>query len=183
MTNLNGRVALVFGAGSIKPGGLSNGKATSLAYARAGARTAVVDRTIEGAEETAALLREEGFECLALAADGRTRTIRTATSDGDSVVMRWRQADAWAPTATELAGLAGRYRNEEIGVTFTVAVQEGRLTVSPRSGVVDTLTPTARDGFDGRENAVWFTRDRRGRVQAMHFGASRVWDFVSVRLP
>ena len=120
---------------------------------------------------------------LALAADGRTRTIRTATSDGDSVVMRWRQADAWAPTVTELAGLAGRYRNEEIGVTFTVAVQEGRLTVSPRSGVVDTLTPTARDGFDGRENAVWFTRDRRGRVQAMHFGASRVWDFVSVRLP
>lgn len=120
---------------------------------------------------------------LAMAADGRTRTLRTATSDGDSVVMRWRQTDGWSPTPDELQRFAGRYRNDEIGVTFTVAVQDGKLTVSPRHGVVDTLTPTARDAFDGSGNAVWFTRARNGAVREMHFGASRVWDFVAVRVP
>lgn len=119
----------------------------------------------------------------AVAADGRTRTIRTATSDGDSVVMRWRQSDPWTPSAAELQSLAGRYRNEEIGVTFTVAVDDGKLTLSARRGVVETLTPTARDAFDASDHAVWFVRDGRGRVTAMHFGASRVWDFVSMRVP
>jgi hypothetical protein len=119
----------------------------------------------------------------AYAADGRTRTFRTVTSDGDSVVHTWRQADEWKPSPADLEAFAGRFRNDEIGVTFTVAVRNGTLTVSPRSGVADTLTPTVRDAFDGSGNAVWFTRDRRGRVREMHFGASRVWDFVSVRVP
>jgi CubicO group peptidase (beta-lactamase class C family) len=120
---------------------------------------------------------------LSLSADGRTRTLRTTTSDGDSVVHTWRQAERWTPTAEELVSLAGRYRNEEIGVTFTVAVTDGTLTLSPRHGVVEVLTPTVRDGFDGDDHAVWFVRGKNGKVREMHFGASRVWDFVSVRLP
>ena len=118
---------------------------------------------------------------LAVSADGRTRTIRTTTSDGDSVVHTWRQGDRWTPTAAELEALAGRYRNEEIGVTFTVAVVDGKLTVSPRHGIVETLTPTIRDAFDGDDNAVWFVKGKNGKVREMHFGTSRVWDFVSVR--
>jgi len=118
-----------------------------------------------------------------VSADGRTRSIRTVTSDGDSVVHTWRQADRWQPSATDLPAFAGRYRNDEIGVTFTVAVKDGKLTISPRPGVLETLTPTVRDAFDGDDNAVWFTRGRNGAVREMHFGASRVWDFVSVRVP
>jgi CubicO group peptidase (beta-lactamase class C family) len=118
---------------------------------------------------------------LAVSADGRTRTIRTTTSDGDSVVHTWRQGDRWTPTAAELEALAGRYRNEEIGVTFTVAVVDGKLTVSPRHGIVETLTPTIRDAFDGDDNAVWFVKGKNGKGREMHFGTSRVWDFVSVR--
>jgi hypothetical protein len=119
----------------------------------------------------------------ALDTDGRTRTLRSVTSDGDSVVQRWRQADRWTPTAAELQSLAGRYASSDIGITFDVAVQHGALTVSPRPGVVDTLTPTARDAFAGSDNAVWFTRGRNGAGREMHFGASRAWHFTAVRVP
>ena len=120
---------------------------------------------------------------LAVGTDGRTRTIRTTTSDGDSVVHSWRQRDRWAPTPAELQALAGRYRNDEINTTFTVALVNGKLTLSPRHGVIEQLTPTVRDAFDGDDNAVWFVRGKNGTVREMHFGASRVWDFVSVRVP
>lgn len=69
MGKLNGRVALVFGAGSMKSGGLSNGKATAVTYARAGAKVVAVDIDRAAAEETAGMIREEGGECLVFAAD------------------------------------------------------------------------------------------------------------------
>lgn len=115
--------------------------------------------------------------------DGRTPTLRFVTSDGDSVVWRHRAEQPWTPTATELASLAGRYHSDEIGSTFTVSVRGDRLIMSPRAGVERMLTPTFRDAFASPGEAVWFTRDRRGRVTAMHLGASRAWDFVLTRLP
>jgi CubicO group peptidase (beta-lactamase class C family) len=115
--------------------------------------------------------------------DGRVTAFLQPTGDGDSVRFV-RVADTrWVPAAAELAALAGRYRNDEIGATYTVAVANGRLTVSPRPGAVDTLVPTYRDAFDMRGGSAWFTRDRRGRVTALHFGSARAWDFVSVRVP
>jgi CubicO group peptidase (beta-lactamase class C family) len=123
--------------------------------------------------------------------DGTVRTIRQATADGDSLQYT-RVADAaWTPTAADLAGLAGRYRSEEIGVTFDVTTVGAGLSISPRAGVADTVTPLyrertpggTRDGFTNGGEAVWFMRDAKGRVSAMHFGAGRVWDFVSTRVP
>ncbi len=110
------------------------------------------------------------------------RTIRTATSDGDSVTYMWRAEGAWTPTLAEIAAIAGEYRNEEIGVTFTVVARDGKLVLSPRAGMESVLVPTARDAFNNDGEAVWFTRDARGKIRDMHFGASRVWDFVSVRV-
>jgi NAD(P)-dependent dehydrogenase (short-subunit alcohol dehydrogenase family) len=65
---LAGRTALVFGAGSSGPG-WGNGKAAAVAYARAGARVACVDVTLERAAETAGIIREESNEAFARAAD------------------------------------------------------------------------------------------------------------------
>jgi len=48
---LAGRVALVFGAGSIGEG-WGNGKAAAVAYARNGARVVAVDHRLEAAEAT-----------------------------------------------------------------------------------------------------------------------------------
>ena len=132
-------------------------------------------------------LRDGGFQLggtrvrFTTDAIGRPVSLHIPTTDGDTVVHAYMAAERWKPTAPELASIAGRYRSEEIGVTFTVGAAGNRLTVSPRAGVTDTLSPTYRDAFGSSEETVWFARDTRGRVTAMHFGSGRAWDFVSVR--
>jgi NAD(P)-dependent dehydrogenase (short-subunit alcohol dehydrogenase family) len=65
---LRGKAAIVTGAGSRAPG-LGNGKATALLFGREGARVLCVDQALERAEETLGLIRAEGGEAAALAAD------------------------------------------------------------------------------------------------------------------
>ena len=67
-SRLEGKSAIVFGAGSSGPG-WGNGKAAAVAYAREGARVACVDLVRDAAEETAAIIRGEGLEAIAIAAD------------------------------------------------------------------------------------------------------------------
>lgn len=68
MKRLEGRVALVFGGGSVGPG-WGNGKASAVQYARDGARVAVVDINPAAAEETARLIRDEGGQASSHACD------------------------------------------------------------------------------------------------------------------
>jgi NAD(P)-dependent dehydrogenase (short-subunit alcohol dehydrogenase family) len=56
------------GAGSAGPG-WGNGKAAAVLFAREGAKVACVDRDPAAAEETAAIIRNEGGAAIALAAD------------------------------------------------------------------------------------------------------------------
>jgi NAD(P)-dependent dehydrogenase (short-subunit alcohol dehydrogenase family) len=65
---LDNRVSLVFGAGSVGPG-WGNGKASAVAYARAGATVVCVDIGLAAAQETAAIIAGEGGSALALACD------------------------------------------------------------------------------------------------------------------
>ena len=65
---LEGKTALVFGAGSIGPG-WGNGKACAVAYARAGAGVVAVDLDMERARETCEIISEEGGNALPLAAN------------------------------------------------------------------------------------------------------------------
>ena len=65
---LRGKVAIVTGAGSRGPG-LGNGNATAILFAREGARVLCVDRVRKHADETVGLIRGEGGEAVALAAD------------------------------------------------------------------------------------------------------------------
>jgi NAD(P)-dependent dehydrogenase (short-subunit alcohol dehydrogenase family) len=58
---LEGKVAIVTGAGSSGPG-VGTGKATSTLFAREGAKVLLVDRVARQAEETLATIREEGGE-------------------------------------------------------------------------------------------------------------------------
>ncbi|MCR9257192.1 MAG: SDR family oxidoreductase [Alphaproteobacteria bacterium] len=68
MDRVKGKVAFVSGAGSIGPG-WGNGKAVSVLYAREGASVLCLDVNGDAAEETAALIREEGGRAIAFAAD------------------------------------------------------------------------------------------------------------------
>ena len=65
---LNGKVAIVAGAGS-SGAGLGNGKATAILFAREGAKVLCVDRVLGRAEETCAIIAGEGGVASALAAD------------------------------------------------------------------------------------------------------------------
>lgn len=58
---LEGKVAIVTGAGSSAQG-VGNGKATSVLFAREGAKVLLVDAVVERAEETLAMIKEEGGE-------------------------------------------------------------------------------------------------------------------------
>ena len=67
-SRLDGKVAIVTGAGSSGPG-FGTGKATSILFAREGAKVVLVDRQVERAEETLAAIEEEGGTASVFEAD------------------------------------------------------------------------------------------------------------------
>ena len=66
---LKDKIAIVVGAGQSPGEGTGNGRATAMVFAREGATVACVDMLQERAEETAAIIRGEGNQAFALAAD------------------------------------------------------------------------------------------------------------------
>lgn len=68
MTELQDKVALVVGAGSVTDG-LGNGRATAITFAREGATTICADRDLAAAEQTASTIRDEGGAATALHLD------------------------------------------------------------------------------------------------------------------
>lgn len=66
-----GKVAIVFGGGQTPGETIGNGRATAVLLAREGAKVVVVDRDLAAARETATLIKEEGGDALAVAADVR----------------------------------------------------------------------------------------------------------------
>jgi NAD(P)-dependent dehydrogenase (short-subunit alcohol dehydrogenase family) len=65
---LRDKVAIVVGAGSIRPG-MGNGKATAILFAKEGAKVACVDLRLEAAEETVETIKRQGGQAIALSAD------------------------------------------------------------------------------------------------------------------
>ena len=66
---LEGKVAIVVGAGQTPGETIGNGRAISILFARQGAGVMLVDRRIESANDTKALIEKEGGESLSFQAD------------------------------------------------------------------------------------------------------------------
>src|SRR5260370_20313899 len=66
---LAGKVAIVTGAGSRVPGGIGNGRATAVLFARQGARVALVDTVPEWVAETKEIIGREGGQAFVIQAD------------------------------------------------------------------------------------------------------------------
>ena len=83
--------------------------------------------------------------------------------------------------ATELAAYAGTYYSPDVETTLEVSVTNGALTLFRRPSTRTVLRPVSKDRFAGFSNAVWFTRDASGRVNALHVGGGRAYDVVFER--
>jgi NAD(P)-dependent dehydrogenase (short-subunit alcohol dehydrogenase family) len=70
---LDGKVAIVVGAGSLGPG-LGNGKASAILFAREGAKVLAVDRNFEAVCETQGIIDGEGGACVAFSGDAMSAT-------------------------------------------------------------------------------------------------------------
>ena len=88
---LNGKTAIIVGAGQSPGQGTGNGRATALLFAREGARILCVDRDLASAEETVAMIVGEGGEAAPFEADV-TREAQIAAAIGECRT-RWDQID------------------------------------------------------------------------------------------
>jgi hypothetical protein len=115
-----------------------------------------------------------------VAPDGTPRGLRRLQADGDTVMFAFVSATPWAPTPRELAAFEGRYRSDEVNATYQARVENGRLVLRLRAAVRRELTPVYQDAFTagGGLGTIWFTRDARGGVTAMHTGSARLWDLT-----
>src|SRR5918992_861245 len=66
---LEGKTAVVIGAGQGPGEGMGNGRATVLRFAQEYAKVMAVDRDLRSAQETASMVKQSGGECVAFAAD------------------------------------------------------------------------------------------------------------------
>jgi NAD(P)-dependent dehydrogenase (short-subunit alcohol dehydrogenase family) len=76
---LKDRIAIIIGAGQGPGEGLGNGRATALRFAEEGAKLLCVDRDLDSAERTAAMIREAGGEATAFRADVTREATLAAT--------------------------------------------------------------------------------------------------------
>jgi len=66
---LEGKAAIVVGAGQTPGETIGNGRATAILFAREGAKVLLVDRDLDSAEETKSMINEEGGEAETFQAD------------------------------------------------------------------------------------------------------------------
>jgi NAD(P)-dependent dehydrogenase (short-subunit alcohol dehydrogenase family) len=79
---LEGKTAIVVGAGQGPGEGMGNGRATALVFAREGAKVLAVDHRMDSAKETAALVAKDGGTCVAFEADvTKEATLQAAVAE------------------------------------------------------------------------------------------------------
>jgi CubicO group peptidase (beta-lactamase class C family) len=112
--------------------------------------------------------------------DGRPISAEIAEDDGS--VTRLVAESAWTPTADDLKQFTGEWFSDEAQakVAFTVEGGKGFLVNKPVINL--ELKPLYKDHFLAGTYVVWFTRDRKGKVERMHVGAGRMRDMFFERV-
>lgn len=117
-----------------------------------------------------------------MSADGKPAQARRLAVDGIETFV---PETPWTPTAAQLNEIAGEWRSEEAGASYTLAIENGQAVLLQRPDTRVPLKPLYRDHFgpqSGGGQVIWFTRDAAGKVVTLHFGASRMRDMPFVRM-
>ena len=114
--------------------------------------------------------------------DGDDKPTSAETVDSNGEVTRYIPEQAWTPHAQELTTIAGDWFSEEAGATFTIAVKDNKALIKQRPALNLELQPLYKDHFGVQGYVLWFTRDRSGKIDRMHVGASRMRDMPFARV-
>jgi CubicO group peptidase (beta-lactamase class C family) len=112
--------------------------------------------------------------------DGKPMSAETIDDGGE--VTRFVPEKEWTPTPADLASFKGDWFSEEAGATFTIALDADKMFIKQRPATSLLLRPIYKDHFDVQGYVVWFTRDKNGKVDVLHVGASRMRDMPFVRV-
>jgi CubicO group peptidase (beta-lactamase class C family) len=102
----------------------------------------------------------------------------------EGTVTRYRRAQPYTPTATDLLAFAGRYESREIGSVFQIAAAAGGIEVS-LGHAPDKKIPfktVAPDTFQASQIFIHFLRDKQGKVTAFEFTNPLVRNIPFTRL-
>ena len=103
--------------------------------------------------------------------------------DNHATRLEGEEAEAWEPTAEDLAGFAGRFFSDELETFYSFTVQDGELVLHHRRLDRATLTPGERDNFSGGNMSFAFERDRNGQVIGFYVANVRTRDVRFARVP
>jgi CubicO group peptidase (beta-lactamase class C family) len=114
--------------------------------------------------------------------DGPGNPISAETVDVDKEVRRFVREQEWKPTPADLESFKGDWFSEEAGASLSLVVDSDKIVFKQRPATSLPMQPLYKDHFDLQGYVVWFTRERNGKVNAMHVGASRMRDMPFVRV-
>lgn len=114
--------------------------------------------------------------------DESSKPVSVESVDLEGEVTRFVFENEWKPTPAELALFKGVWFSEEAGATLTVAVEADKAFITQRPVLRLQMQPLYKDHFSVQGYVVWFTRDKKGRINSMHVGASRMRDMPFVRI-
>jgi hypothetical protein len=83
-------------------------------------------------------------------------------------------------SAEELRPYEGSYSSSELGVTWPIAFEDGKLVIKSQKrsllDVAGALQPATKDAFEAPGGFVQFTRDASGRISGFDLSSSRMRD-------
>ncbi|MFY7948325.1 MAG: serine hydrolase domain-containing protein [Gemmatimonas sp.] len=91
-------------------------------------------------------------------------------------------AATWAPSATELAAISGRFFSEELETFWDIALVNGTLVAKQRRATDVPLRVTAKDTFTGGAVTLTLERDRVGQVIGFYANVARSRDIRFARV-
>jgi CubicO group peptidase (beta-lactamase class C family) len=113
--------------------------------------------------------------------EGRTKLLRIAQEDGDTLLFV--PVEPYTPTPNDLAAIVGTYTSDEAAATITIAHEGGKLLLRQRPALSLELRPAYRDVFETPTgDVVRFLRDESGRVTELSLFLGRVRDLRFRRL-